>query len=95
GAHPGGMVRVGEHFSVFVPAGRAISPVTHTNWEGTGVRPDVAVPTDHAMQTAYVAALGKVMEATTIPEIRRQLQEIATEQQRKLEEMRAARPTGG
>ncbi|HEU4456182.1 MAG TPA: S41 family peptidase, partial [Longimicrobium sp.] len=42
GAHPGGVRRVGDHFGVFVPSGRAINPVSNTNWEGTGVRPDVA-----------------------------------------------------
>jgi retinol-binding protein 3 len=95
GAHPGGVRRVGEHFGVFVPSGRAINPVSNTNWEGTGVRPDVAVPTDHAMQTAYVAALEKVMEKTTSPEIRRQMQEIIAGERKKLDEMRAARPAGG
>jgi hypothetical protein len=94
GAHPGGVRRVGDHFGVFVPSGRAISPVTNTNWEGTGVRPDVAVPTAHALQTAYVDALGKVLEKTTAPELRRQLQDVIATERRKLDEMRAGRPAG-
>ncbi len=94
GAHPGGVVRVAEHFGVFVPSGRAISPVTNTNWEGTGVRPDMAVPTEQALQAAYVDALAKVMEKAATPEQRRQLQEISAEERRKLDEMRAARPAG-
>lgn len=94
GAHPGGTRRVGTHFVVFVPSGRAISPVTGTNWEGTGVRPDVAVPTDHALGTAYVDALGKVLEKTEAPELRRQLQELIAEERKKLEEMRAAPRAG-
>jgi CubicO group peptidase (beta-lactamase class C family) len=44
GANPGGFVRLAAHFGMFVPGGRAINPITKTNWEGTGVPPDVAVP---------------------------------------------------
>jgi hypothetical protein len=59
GAHPGGGFRITEHFGMFVPTGRAISPITKTNWEGTGVTPDVAVPADQALITARVMALKK------------------------------------
>ncbi|HWO25138.1 MAG TPA: S41 family peptidase [Kofleriaceae bacterium] len=60
GANPGGPEKVHPHFMVNVPRGRAISPVTKTNWEGTGVRPEVAVPAERALDTAYLAALEKV-----------------------------------
>jgi len=60
GANPGGGFRLTEHFGVFVPTGRAISPITKTNWEGTGVKPDVEVPADHALKTAHLDALKKV-----------------------------------
>jgi hypothetical protein len=43
GAHPGSMFRINDHFSAFVPSGRAINPITKTNWEGMGVEPDVKV----------------------------------------------------
>ncbi|HEY9283254.1 MAG TPA: S41 family peptidase [Pyrinomonadaceae bacterium] len=59
GAHPGGMNRLHEHFGMFVPTGRAISPVTKTNWEGTGVKPDVEVPAAHALHVARLSALKK------------------------------------
>lgn len=52
GANPGGTVRVSEHFGIFVPGGRAINPITKTNWEGVGVKPDVAVPGDQALTKA-------------------------------------------
>lgn len=57
GAHPGGVKRIGEHFGVFVPSGRAINPISKTNWEGTGVSPDIDVPADQALKTAHLAAL--------------------------------------
>ena len=65
GAHPGGMRRVTENFGVWVPSGRAVNPVTGTNWEGTGVRPDVAVPADQALRTAHIRALEKLLQGAT------------------------------
>lgn len=59
GAHPGGMFRLHEHFGVFVPTGRAINPITKTNWEGTGVEPDIKTPKEQAFKTAYLMALNK------------------------------------
>lgn len=63
GAHPGGMVRLDDHFSAFVPTGRAINPVSKTNWEGTGVKPDIEVPKEKALQTAHIAAIEKLIES--------------------------------
>jgi hypothetical protein len=60
GAHPGGMRRIHEHFGVFVPSGRAINPITKTNWEGTGVTPDIPAPADRALPTAHLDALRKI-----------------------------------
>ena len=59
GAHPGGGFRLNEHFGMFVPTGRAISPITKTNWEGTGVTPDISVPADQALHVARIMALKK------------------------------------
>jgi hypothetical protein len=59
GAHPGGGFRISEHFGMFIPTGRAISPITKTNWEGTGVTPDINVPADQALLVARIMALKK------------------------------------
>jgi len=56
GAHPGGPQVVNEHLTIFIPTGRAINPVTGTNWEGTGVVPEVAVPAGDAMKAAIELA---------------------------------------
>ena len=32
-----------------VPYGRAINPITGTNWEGVGVTPDIAVPQEESI----------------------------------------------
>ncbi|MES2316999.1 MAG: S41 family peptidase [Pseudomonadota bacterium] len=60
GAHPGDMMRLNEHFSMFIPNGRSIGPVTKTNWEGVGVAPDMSVPAEDAMKTAQIAILKKL-----------------------------------
>jgi tetratricopeptide (TPR) repeat protein len=39
-----------------VPTGRAINPVTKTNWEGTGVKPDVEIAADRALDSALTLA---------------------------------------
>jgi C-terminal processing protease CtpA/Prc len=56
GAHPGGVVQLPHGLNVFVPSGRAINPITKTNWEGTGIVPDVPVPAADALEAALAAA---------------------------------------
>jgi hypothetical protein len=52
GAHPTMGARLDDHFTIGVPFARAINPITKTNWEGTGVEPDVNVPAAEALDTA-------------------------------------------
>jgi len=59
GAHPGDVTPLPHGFTVFVPSGRAINPITNTNWEGTGVKPDVSVPAEAALEAARKLALEK------------------------------------
>jgi C-terminal processing protease CtpA/Prc len=40
GAHTIDGRRLDDRFMIVVPHQRAINPVTHTNWEGTGVVPE-------------------------------------------------------
>lgn len=56
-ANPGGPVQVGDGFSVFVSNGTPVNAVTKANWEGTGVKPDVAVPAAEALNRAQILAL--------------------------------------
>jgi retinol-binding protein 3 len=62
GAHPGRMFRLSKNFGAFVATGRARSPITQTNWEGTGVMPDVGVPAEQALNTAQRMALKTILE---------------------------------
>lgn len=63
GAHPVEQVVVSEHFLMHMPEGRSISTITKTDWEGTGVKPDIAVPAKDALLTAQFKALTKAPES--------------------------------
>ncbi|MBL0153562.1 MAG: hypothetical protein IPP93_08770 [Chitinophagaceae bacterium] len=70
GAHPQRPFSVGQGFVVFIPFARSLNPVTLTDWEGTGVTPD--------LKTTANEALGKAQEL-----IFRNLSLTATDQQEK------------
>jgi hypothetical protein len=60
-ANPGGTAPLGDGFTVFISRGAPINPITHANWEGAGVKPDVAVPAAQALDKARILALQKVL----------------------------------
>lgn len=61
GAHPVRLkVFPSLKVSMTVPYGRAINPISGTNWEGTGVEPDIEVPRAQALDVAYLEALKKI-----------------------------------
>jgi retinol-binding protein 3 len=73
GAHPGGVRRITDHFGIWLPNGRAINPITKTNWEGTGIEPHIKVPAEQALAAAHLDALQKLRAAATDPVHRAQL----------------------
>lgn len=89
GAHPGGGFRISEHFGMFVPTGRAISPITKTNWEGTGVTPDIAVPADQALHVARITALKKSLTTLTNPDIKAGVQDEIEKLEKELNAMKS------
>ena len=64
GAHPVSGQRIDEHFIIGVPFARAINPITKTNWEGTGIEPDVKVPAAEALSTAQKLAAERLTPRT-------------------------------
>jgi len=64
GAHPVSGHTVADYFSVAVPFAKSLDPATKTNWEGTGVEPNVKVDAANALQTAEKLALEKIRAET-------------------------------
>ena len=60
GAHPVSGHRIDDRFMIGVPYARAINPISKTNWEGTGVEPDVKVVAADALTTAQKLAAEKL-----------------------------------
>ncbi|WP_410787719.1 S41 family peptidase [Kribbella sp. C-35] len=61
GAHPREGFTVHPHLEATVPVARAVNPVSGTNWEGTGIAPDLEVAADAAFAVAYGCALEHVV----------------------------------
>ena len=70
GAQPGEPRRIDPHFMMFVPNGRAINPVTHSNWQETGVVPDLKVTEAKALDAAQIEILKDVMASDPDPHAR-------------------------
>ncbi|MEP1035540.1 S41 family peptidase [Ekhidna sp.] len=63
-AHAGDVKIVSEYFMIWVPNGRAISPITNSNWEGVGVEPDIKTNSQAALKCAKILALEKLLVRT-------------------------------
>lgn len=57
GANPVAPYAIANGLVAAIPFGRAINPITKTNWEGTGVKPDLAASAADALSMAYHHAL--------------------------------------
>ena len=67
GAHPTRPFPVSPAISIGIPFARSVSPVTGSNWQGTGVIPDLAVPAEQACDVAYAKALRHVLTLADVP----------------------------
>ncbi|MFE1546487.1 S41 family peptidase [Streptomyces sp. NPDC058718] len=60
GAHPCKGWTVHPHLEATIPMGRAVNPVSGTNWEGTGVQPDVPCAAADSLDHAHALALARL-----------------------------------
>ncbi|GAA2211757.1 S41 family peptidase [Nonomuraea monospora] len=60
GAHPCKGWTVHPHLEATVPTGRAVNPVSGTNWEGAGVQPDVPCAAADSLARAHALALARL-----------------------------------
>jgi hypothetical protein len=71
GAHPTRSFPIGQGFVARIPFARSINHITKTDWEGTGVRPDIAVPSEDALHEAQMHYLkGRLATASSEDEKR-------------------------
>jgi len=61
GANPGEMFSAGEGLQIFVSTGSPTNPITHRNWDGAGVQPDIPVPAASALRQARIVALDSIL----------------------------------
>lgn len=52
----------GFEIEVSIPHGTTIDPLTSSNWEGKGVKPDIEIPTKFAKDKAYFLALMEIKQ---------------------------------
>src|SRR5207253_1192872 len=79
GAHHEMWFQVQRNFRVSIPTGRAVNPITGTNWEGTGVTPAVHVPACRALAEAHRLALESGLADDLGPELRRETEAALAE----------------
>jgi hypothetical protein len=53
GAHAADFKLINDYFDMSIPMARAINPITNTNWEGVGVKPDVEIELKKAKDYAH------------------------------------------
>lgn len=78
GANPSGgagLPPLGHGFSVNIPMGYVVNPVTGTNWEGVGVKPDIDVPPAEALARAWSMAADR-LKANALDPQRRALLDV-------------------
>jgi hypothetical protein len=63
GAHGGRGFRLSEHFIASIPNRRTVNAVTHADWEGKGVQPDVRVNEARALETTQALAVKAIAAA--------------------------------
>jgi C-terminal processing protease CtpA/Prc len=76
GAHDSRPVKVGDRFIMELPFARAVNPITQTNWEGTGVEPDLASPADQSLNLAYRLAIKEIISTTNNTRQKEQLESL-------------------
>ena len=74
GAHPTEPYSVGQGFVAFIPFARSLNPITKTDWEGTGVVPDVKVAEGDALAKAQEHIFQEKYNAATDEKDKRKYQ---------------------
>jgi hypothetical protein len=57
GAHPNKAYKLTDSLSIVIPIGNVINPITKSNWEGSGVTPDIYANYEEAFTKGYLTTL--------------------------------------
>jgi hypothetical protein len=64
GAHPTSPYYLGQGFVIGIPWGRSYNEVTKTDWEITGITPDVSAPAEEALSKAQITIYEDLLSKT-------------------------------
>ena len=73
GAHPVSPHIINDHFAINIPFGKAVNPITNSNWEGTGIEPHIKTSKADAYDKAYLLALEELIKKETDEEVKQGL----------------------
>ena len=85
GAHGTKPYRLSDHFTASIPFSYSKNPITHSDWEGVGIEPDVTVPADQTLLAAHILALRTSLKRSADePERTSALERIIAEKEQQL-----------
>ncbi|MFC6103605.1 S41 family peptidase [Olivibacter domesticus] len=74
GAHPTKPFLLGQGFQINVPFARSLNPYTKTDWEGTGVKPDIQSSANEALKITQTTILQKQLAGIKDEQQKRKIQ---------------------
>ena len=74
GGNPGRYLQVNDLFNLFVPVGTTTVPPGGTTWDKTGIKPDLEVPAEKALDTAHQEALARLAARIKSPSRKKELE---------------------
>lgn len=79
GANPWQRFDLGNGFIAAIPIAKAVNPVTHKNWEGVGVVPDIQADKQVALDVAYKIALQAIQKKNVSVEQQKEIASLLSE----------------
>jgi len=60
-AHHNKFKIINDNYFMSLPIARAVNPITHSNWEGAGIKPNIEVKSEIALHESYKSALMELL----------------------------------
>lgn len=79
GANPSELQKINSSFSITVPYAASISPISKTNWENVGVKPDVEVKSILALYEGRSLALKKIISSSKEQSVKTDMEQVLHE----------------